>query len=118
MCRSLALLATLWCAAALAQDDTPDAASIPDASVGQGGAAIASPDMEDTSATTCLASSECDQGFVCKDGYCTYRGYIDATYRGCSCGSPAGAWLGLLIPLLARMRGRRRRAGYLSNLTK
>ena len=105
MCRWLALVGLLWCATALAQDDTPDAADIPDASVGKGGAAITSPDMEDTSTTTCLSDSDCDQGFVCNKGKCEYRRYRDAKYLGCS---RASGILGVgLVALLLRRSCRR-----------
>lgn len=113
ICRALAVGVALWAAApALAQDAGEDAgvealdASLPDASVGSGGADRDSPDEGDGRPVVfCRLSRDCDRGFSCVDGKCTWAGYRDATSGGCS-GAPGAVGLGLGA-LALRVRRRR-----------
>ena len=111
MLRAVVVAVLVSCATALAQDDTPDANSIPDASVGQGGAGRDSQEQDDSAARTCLSSADCDQGFVCRGGRCEYQRYRDATFEGCGChaAAPAALVFGLALGPLARRPRRRRR---------
>jgi hypothetical protein len=86
---------------AIAQDAGDDAgldsldASLPDASVGGSSADNGSEDQGDGQpVVNCNFTSDCDRGFVCQSGKCTYSGYRNATNGGCS-GAPAFAGLGL-----------------------
>jgi len=80
--------------------------SLPDASVGQGGADRDSPDEGDGRLVVlCRQSRDCDQGFACASGRCTWVGYRQAQGPGCL-GSVAS--LGLLA--LGAVVVRRRRA--------
>jgi uncharacterized protein (TIGR03382 family) len=98
----------LLCLAGTARaQDLPDA-SLPDASVGAGGADHTS--EENDPAGACLASSDCDRGFTCRSGRCVYSRIIDATFTGCEAAGPGllGGVLGLAALGWSR---RRRRAG-------
>ncbi len=90
-------LLTGWLAAsaAWAQADLPDA-GLPDASVGGTGAERASEEEEDSLDTPCLLERDCDQGFACESGRCTWRRWRDATFVGCS-SAPALSGLALLL---------------------
>lgn len=104
----MALLGVLWApSAAFAQDagggDSGTIeefdASIPDASVGGGGADRDSPDEGDGRPTVfCKFNRDCDRGFNCVNGKCTWAGYRDATNGGCS-GAPGA--LALLLAAVA-----------------
>jgi len=100
--RVLGCLLLVWAGAALAQDDTPDAAGFPDHSVGQGGADQTSPETED-STTTCTWDADCEHGFSCRNGKCSYNRVRDATFEGCSA-APGG--LAAAAALLLRRRTR------------
>jgi hypothetical protein len=102
----LLLGALLAAGAARAQDDggadggggggveTLDA-SLPDASVGGGGADRDEPDEGDGRLVIfCRLNRDCDRGFNCLNGRCTWSGYRDATNGGCS-GAPGIFGLGL-----------------------
>lgn len=110
--RSLLLLA-LGPALALAQaapNDSPALDDFPDASVGEGGADLKSPESQDSlSATTCSFSSDCEHGFVCVRGACVYQRTRDARFEGCG----ASVVPGVLAPVagLALWRRARRRRG-------
>lgn len=91
------LLAGLWAAPCLAQADLPDA-GLPDASVGGTGAERASEEEEDALDHPCLLDRDCERGFLCEGGRCTWRRYRDATFVGCTAATPgvslvALAWL-------------------------
>ena len=88
------LSATAWAQGA----DLPDA-GLPDASLGGTGAERSSEEEEDALDTPCLSDRECDQGFACLDGRCTWQRYRDATFVGC--GSAPGLSL-LALALAAR----------------
>ena len=95
------LILSLCAPAAWAQADLPDA-GLPPVVVDEEGAQRAS-EESDTSAVTCLSANDCDRGFACTNGKCTYRRYRDATYEGCGAETTSGLWvLGAL--LLARPR--------------
>ncbi len=79
-------------------------ASIPDASMGNGGAET-SQEMEEHPNTVCMQSHDCERGFACTNGRCSYAGYRMATQPGC-----LGATATMLIPLLV-FWGWRRRGG-------
>jgi hypothetical protein len=98
---------------AFAQDAGDDAgldsldASLPDASVGGNSADNGSEDGEDGQpVVSCNFTSDCDRGFVCQSGKCTYQGYKDAKNGGCS-GAPAFVGLGL-GSLALRVRRKKR----------
>ncbi len=99
--RSLPLRRLLLCALLLtplvagADDDggadasveAPLDASVPDASVGSGGADRDNPEGEDGTgrvATTCRQSADCERGFTCNErGRCVYIGVRKADGGGC-----------------------------------
>jgi hypothetical protein len=96
--RGLALLVSL----VAAQVDLPDA-GLPDASVGASGAERASEEQDtmSTASATCLSEADCDRGFACIAGKCSYRRYREATVEGCS--SADGLWaVGVLLALRRR----------------
>lgn len=81
-------------------------ASIPDASVDQGGAET-SQEMDDgRSNTVCAASRDCERGFSCNAGRCRYVGYRVASQPGCT-----GATAFLAVPPMLFLRWRRRQGG-------
>jgi hypothetical protein len=102
--RSLVLAILLTGLTALAQDDGPDFdASIPDASVGIGGADQDNQEKNDgTSNTVCAATRDCERGFTCKGGHCSYAGIREATCGGCGGGAAV-----ILFPFLLMFRMRR-----------
>ena len=103
MRRCLVLAMALWGAAALGQD-LPDA-SLPDASVGEGGADHTSEENDPGGA--CLSAADCERGFTCRGGSCVPGGIRDATF---GCGAAAGSGLvGSLLVAAALARGRRGR---------
>jgi hypothetical protein len=120
LCRLLLAGALLASGAALAQDGGgADAggldgggvesldASLPDASVGSGGADRDSPDEGDGRLVIfCRLNRDCDRGFNCVDGKCNWAGYREATNGGCS-GAPGLVGLGLGA-LALRVRPKRR----------
>ncbi len=75
--------------AALAQVPEPDA-SLPDASVGQGGADRGS-EENDPNDRPCLTARDCEDRFTCRNGRC-----VPTTIRNASCGGTAA----LLVPVL------------------
>ncbi len=104
--RLVVLTLALVGAAAVAQDagDTPDA-SIPDGSVGMGGAEMNSQETGDgTENTVCANTSDCQRGFACANNRCRYSGVKVASCAGCG----GGATASLLFPLVVALRWRRR----------
>lgn len=97
--RDVSVFPLLWTAllllplAAIAQVD-PDA-SLPDASVGQGGADQSGQEGDDSTgrvATDCRSDLDCDKGFACQDSRCVYVGTRKA--GGCGGGTGVVAALG------------------------
>ena len=105
------LLLSLFATAAWAQADLPDA-GLPPAVVDEEGAQRAS-EESDTAPVLCLTERDCDHGFACTNGQCTYRRYRDATFDGCGAETTSGLWV-LGTVLLAR----RRRGYFLAKFTK
>jgi hypothetical protein len=104
---SLALTFALLCAPALGQSEPLDA-SIPDASVGEGGADRDNPEGEDgvgRTPTSCRSNTDCERGFACDGNQCTFVGYRKAETSGCQAGVAA---LFAPLALLALVRLRRR----------
>ena len=103
--RFAVLSALLIGVAAFADEDggqIPDA-SLPDASVGQGGADRDNPESdEDMTPTTCQFDRDCSSNFHCLSGKCTYAG--PRQIGGCFGGSAA-----LAIPAVGLLLVRRRR---------
>lgn len=91
------VLTCLWASTTFGQGITPDA-SLPDASVGQGGADQTSEEA-DQNDLPCLTSSDCDGPFTCTDGRC-----VPAPIRHASCGAGAGALAGVAALVRARKR--------------
>lgn len=88
--------------AARAQADLPDA-SLPDASVGEGGPDRMSQEGDDTPANgPCLATKDCERGFTCVSSRCIYTGV--RTARGCAGGTGALLLSAGLLGLLWRAR--------------
>ena len=107
--KSIVLLAGLligW--AAFAQDGGGGSefdASIPDASVGVGGADNNNQEKGDgTENTSCSNSSDCERGFSCNNNRCHYSGTQVASCQGCG----GGAMAALLVPIGLVLRLRRR----------
>lgn len=104
----MVVLACLAGGAARADGGVEDLdASLPDASVGEGGADRDSPDEGDGRMVIfCRLNRDCSKGFVCASGKCSWVGYREATNGGCS-GAPAiaGFSLGALALRLRRRRG-------------
>jgi hypothetical protein len=95
---------TLLCGgAALAQgQDLPDS-SVPDASVGEGGADRMNQEGEDTPANgPCLSSKDCERGFSCVSNRCVYTGV--RTAGGCAGGTGALLLSAGLLGVLWRSR--------------
>jgi hypothetical protein len=93
-------------AAAWAQDggSSPDA-SIPDGSVVGIGGAEMNNEESDTGNGVCALSRDCERGFTCNQGKCTYTGLKLATCEGCG-----GGALGAMVPLALVWRRRRLKA--------
>ena len=105
------LFLVLVAGAAWAQADLPDA-GLPDAAVGGTGADRQTEEADSTIPTPCLSARDCDRGFSCRNGACTYERYREATYDGCGAEAATGVWVwGALLLLL-------RRRYFLSNFTK
>ncbi len=82
-------------------------ASIPDASVGIGGAEQNTQETGDgTNNTVCAVTRDCERGFTCNHGKCTYSGYRVAKCEG-GCGG-TGAVLAFPLLLLWRRRPMKR----------
>ena len=94
-----------------AQADLPDA-GLPDAAVGGTGADRQTEEADSTIPTPCLSARDCDRGFACTNGACTYRRYREATYDGCGAEAVTGLWISGALLLLTRRRY------FLSNFTK
>lgn len=88
-----------------AQADLPDA-GLPDAAVGETGAERSSEEEDANLETPCLSSSDCDRGFVCTSGRCTYQRYRDAEFVGCGA-APGLALAGSALVLWVLRRSRR-----------
>jgi uncharacterized protein (TIGR03382 family) len=104
--RSLVLVPCLVVSFLLAQPAWAQGwdASLPDASVDEGGDGRTS-EESDTSSSPCLADRDCDRGFKCRDRACVYQRFRDAEFTGCG---TAGA--AVVAPLAALAWRRRRRA--------
>ncbi len=88
----------------------PFDASIPDASVDQGGADLNSQENQDSTGatqTTCRSSGDCDKGFQCQGTRCVYVGYKRAQ-SGCFMGTEATV-VAVGFGLALKRRRRRRR---------
>ena len=97
------VFAVLFCALQAQAPDPGFDASIPDASVGTGGAET-SQEMEDGKMNTvCAQSQDCERGFTCSSSRCKYVGFRPATQPGCVGGTAV-----LLLPVMLVLRRRRR----------
>jgi hypothetical protein len=105
------LLFVLLAGAAWAQADLPDA-GLPDAAVGGTGADRQTEEADSTVPTPCLSANDCDRGFACTNGTCTYQRYREATYDGCGAEAVGGLCVAGALLLLVRRRY------FLSNFTK
>lgn len=98
--RHTAFAVLLWAAPVALAQDLPDA-SLPDASVGQGGA---DRDTEENEmGGPCLDSRDCEGGFTCQDGRCVPGGV-----KKVGCGGAAA--LGVLTAGVGLTLVRRRRS--------
>jgi hypothetical protein len=97
------LLLVLLARPAVAQADLPDA-GLPDAAVGGTGAERDSEEEDATISSPCLSDLDCDRGFACSAGKCTFRRYRDATYEGCGAETATGLFLLGAVLLLIRRR--------------
>ncbi len=92
------------------QEDGGTLPSVPDASVGEGGADRDNPEGEDSVGrvvVTCRHSSDCSPRFTCSQGRCRYNGVREAERVGCLLGPEAA--LVLVVGLVLVAAGRRRR---------
>jgi uncharacterized protein (TIGR03382 family) len=104
--RSLVMAFVLTGAHALAQDSGPDFdAALPDASVGLGGADMSQEGQDGMSNTVCALTRDCERGFTCSNGRCSYVGYRVASCQGCG----GGATAAFAFPLALGWRWRRRK---------
>jgi hypothetical protein len=78
-------------------------ASIPDASVGQGGPNQTS-EENDPNAYPCLDSSLCEKGYLCRNGHCVPPGKSSSS-SGCSTTVVPLSLLGVLALLRRARRG-------------
>ena len=78
-------------------------ASIPDASVGSGGAETSQEKDEGRANGVCAQSRDCERGFTCTNARCSYVGYRAASQPGCLGGTAA-----LMFPVMLAWRWRRR----------
>ena len=97
------LLLVLLAGPALAQADLPDA-GLPDAAVGGTGADRDSEEEDATISAPCLSERDCDRGFACNAGKCTWRRYREATFDGCGAQATTGLFLLGAVLLLLRRR--------------
>ncbi len=81
-------------------------ASIPDASMGAGGAETSQEMQDGQSNTVCAQSRDCERGFTCSNSKCRYVGYRVAQQPGCF-----GVSAVMLFPLMLAWRWRRRSEG-------
>lgn len=100
--RGLLLSLLIAGTAARAQADLPDA-GLPSVVVDQEGAERASEEA-DATAVTCLSERDCDRGFACSNGKCTWRRYREATFEGCGAETTSGLWMLGAVLLLGRRR--------------
>lgn len=105
----LLLLLALSPAAAWAQDagGFDFDASIPDASVGEGGADRDQQEAEDQTGrvpTVCQDSEDCASGFSCRDRRCVWTGVRRATGGGCLGGGSAMLIFGTAFVSRSRKR--------------
>jgi hypothetical protein len=94
-------LSCIWAATAAAQVDLPDA-GLPDGSVGGSGAERASEEEEDGLDHPCVLDRDCDRGFRCEAGRCTWQRYRDATFVGCATATTTDPTLALGLLVLVR----------------
>jgi len=120
MLAALALLAQL----SLAQGAGGDAGAQADAgdlvgtlpaadggTVDEGGAGQDVPEADDATGrvpATCRQAIECERGFACVEGRCTWSGVRSAAGPGCLGASAALVWTPLALLSWARVRGRKR----------
>ncbi|MBL8952946.1 MAG: hypothetical protein JNK82_19370 [Myxococcaceae bacterium] len=82
-------------------DDTPDA------SAGEGGAQNMTQEGDETMPNgPCSLNRDCERGFACVSGRCTYLGYRQAT-TGCSAAGASGVVIAALTALALGRRNRR-----------
>ncbi len=79
-------------------------ASIPDASVGQGGADQSS-EENDPNAYPCLDSTVCEKGYVCRSGTCVPPVKSGSSGSGCSTAVMPLSLLGVLALMRRARRG-------------
>lgn len=90
-------------------DEDGGISSLPDASVGGGGADRDNPEGDDNTgrvATTCRSTTDCSPRFTCDQGKCRYTGVREATRVGCLLG-PEGALVLVGLGLVSMWRRRR-----------
>jgi len=119
----VALATALGPLAALAQDDggpseidasLPDIdvvdASVTDASVGEGGADTSQEKDDSVGRVTlvCHNSGDCNRGFACQAGRCTYIGYRRASNGGCILGVDAALFAVGFVLVVRRTQKRKR----------
>ena len=104
--RSLVLAILLTGLTALAQDSgLAFDGAIPDGSVGMGGAEQNTQEMGDgMSNTVCAVTRDCERGFTCNKGKCSYAKVRTATDGGCGGGAVA-----IAFPMVLLWRRRRSR---------
>lgn len=81
--------------------------SVPDGSVGEGGADRDNPEGEDSTGrvtVNCRSTSDCSPGFSCTAGRCRYSGLREAERVGCLLGPEAAIGVLALGILAARRR--------------
>ena len=84
--------------------------SVPDASVGEGGADRDNPEGDDNTGRVvenCRSSTDCSPRFTCSQGKCHYTGIREASRVGCLLG-PESALVLTGLGLVAMWRRRRR----------
>ncbi len=106
--RTLSFAFAVLCAApALAADGGRDGGDdTPDASAGNGGSQMMTQEGdEEIPNGPCTLTRDCERGFACVSGKCTYVGYRQAT-TGCSAAGVGGLAIAALL-LLTRLNARR-----------
>jgi len=103
--------AVLWAAPALADGGARDGGDdTPDASAGNGGSQMMTQEGdEELPNGPCNLSRDCERGFSCVSGKCTYVGYRQAT-TGCSAAGAGGVAIAVLL-VVARLNARRSSRG-------
>jgi len=114
---ALGILAQLSLAQPVGDDAGVDAGALPalppadGGTVGAGGAGQDVPEADDAAGrvpTTCRQTLECERGFSCVDGRCTWTGVRSAAGPGCLGASATFIWTPLVALALMRARERKR----------